>query len=138
MLSKILKNNFFRWDNFLRRNFATDNINFYLYIYFACLSVCPFTYPINVKTAKPIGPKFCVGPHMTPGKVYRFMDSQNYKNFCPKVLDFCKFWKCAKKNLNSANFFLIFILYCTKREKCSEIKPHLKFELKDGRPKILV
>ena len=23
-------------------------------------------YSINVKTAEPIGPKFCVGPHMTP------------------------------------------------------------------------
>jgi len=33
-----------------------------------CLSVC--LYPINVKTAEPIGPKFCVGPHVTPGKVY--------------------------------------------------------------------
>ena len=27
-------------------------------------------YPINVKTAEPIGPKFCVGPQMTPGKIY--------------------------------------------------------------------
>ena len=24
----------------------------------------------NSKTAEPIGPKFCVGPHKTPGKVY--------------------------------------------------------------------
>ena len=32
------------------------------------LSVC--LYPINVKTAEPIGPKFCVRPHVTPGKVY--------------------------------------------------------------------
>ena len=31
---------------------------------FVCL------YPINVKTNEPIRPKFCVGPHMTPGKVY--------------------------------------------------------------------
>ena len=35
---------------------------------FGCLSVC--LYPINVKTAVPIRPKFYVGPHMTPGKVY--------------------------------------------------------------------
>ena len=44
----------------------------YLYIYFACLSVCSFVclYPIDVKTAEPIGPKFCVGPHVTTGKVY--------------------------------------------------------------------
>ena len=39
-----------------------------LYIYFACLSVC--LYPINVKTAEPIGPKFFMGHHVTTGKVY--------------------------------------------------------------------
>jgi len=33
-----------------------------------CLSVC--LYPINVKTAEPIGPKFFVGHPGTPGKVY--------------------------------------------------------------------
>ena len=32
--------------------------------FFVCL------YPINIKTAEPIGPKFCVGPHMTSGEVY--------------------------------------------------------------------
>jgi len=35
---------------------------------FLCLSVC--LYPINVKTAEPIGPKFFVGHLGTPGKVY--------------------------------------------------------------------
>ena len=35
---------------------------------FVCLSVC--LYPINVKTAEPIGPKFFVGHLETPGKVY--------------------------------------------------------------------
>ena len=35
-----------------------------------CLSVC--LYPINIKTAEPIGPKFGLfaEPHMTPGEVY--------------------------------------------------------------------
>ena len=32
-----------------------------------CLSVR--LYPINVKTAEPVGPKFCVEPQMTTGKV---------------------------------------------------------------------
>jgi len=32
------------------------------------VSVC--LYPINVKTAEPIGPKFFVGHHMITGKVY--------------------------------------------------------------------
>ena len=38
-----------------------------LYRYMLCWSVR--LYPINVKTAEPICPKFCVGPPMTPGKV---------------------------------------------------------------------
>ena len=37
----------------------------YLSINLACLSVC--SYPINVKTAEPIGPKFVVGHHVTTG-----------------------------------------------------------------------
>ena len=41
---------------------------FFLHINLACLSVC--LYPINVKTAEPIGPKFFVGHHVTTGKVY--------------------------------------------------------------------
>ena len=41
-------------------------------LFILCLSVCSFVYlyPLNVKTAKSIRPKFCVGPHLTPGKVY--------------------------------------------------------------------
>jgi len=41
----------------------------YVYIYFACLFVC---IQINVKTAEPIGTKFCVGHQLTPGKVYEW------------------------------------------------------------------
>ena len=43
-----------------------------LYINLACLSVCLSVclYPINVKTAEPIRPKFFVGHHVTTGKVY--------------------------------------------------------------------
>ena len=39
-----------------------------VYIYKFSLSV--FFYPINVKTAELIEPKFLIGPHVTPGKVY--------------------------------------------------------------------
>ena len=57
-----------------------DDSNLYLvHIFFACLSVWVQSvrlYTINVKTAKPIGPKFCVEPHMTPGKVYGFLKLQ--------------------------------------------------------------
>ena len=37
-------------------------------IYYACLGVC--LYPVNVKTAEPIGPEFFVGLHIFPRKVY--------------------------------------------------------------------
>ena len=63
------------WDYTHSANSANlQNICIYLYnlyIYFAyicCLSVC--LYPINVKTAEPIGPKFCVWHHVAPGKVF--------------------------------------------------------------------
>ena len=44
----------------------------HLSINLACLSVCLSVclYPINVKTAEPIGPKFFVGHLGIPGKVY--------------------------------------------------------------------
>ena len=80
----------------------------YLYINLACLSgsvlwclsVC--LYPINVKTAEPIRPKFCVGPHVASGKVY---GQSEFKYVILKYLilnlvckiNFVKFWKCAKK-----------------------------------------
>ena len=42
----------------------------YIKIWLVCLFVC--LYPINVKTAKPIRPKFCVGHYVIPGKVYEW------------------------------------------------------------------
>ena len=54
------------------------------------MSVCLFAhfYLINVKTAEPIGPKFCLGPRMTSRKVY---GCSKLKNLDPKVLIFVKF-----------------------------------------------
>ena len=49
----------------------TDKQSITIDIYFVCLSV---------KTAEPIGPKFCVGPHMTPGNMGRVMDDRIFKN----------------------------------------------------------
>ena len=46
---------------------------FMLLSIYTMLVQCPclfFLYPINVKTAAPIGPKFLVGPHVSLGKVY--------------------------------------------------------------------
>ena len=44
-----------------------------LFINLACLGVCLSVCLLvsnNVKTAEPIGPKFFVGHHVIPGKVY--------------------------------------------------------------------
>ena len=64
------------------------------------LSVC--LYPINVKKAEPIGPKFFVGPHVIPGKVYECV---------LKVFNFVKKFKYLKiRGLlfkNSQNLFLL-------------------------------
>ena len=52
-----------------------------------------FFVSINVKTSEPIRTKFCVGPHVTPGKVY---GPSNLKYvilecFYLKIFDFVKF-----------------------------------------------
>ena len=47
---------------------------------FVCL------YPINVKTAEPIGPKFFVGSRETPGKVYNFQKFASIKIRFLKIL----------------------------------------------------
>ena len=47
-----------------------------IYILLVCLGVSLCT--INVKTYKPIGPIYCVGPHMTPSK-YKSIKWLNFK-----------------------------------------------------------
>ena len=72
-----------------------------------CLSVC--LYPINVKTAEPIGPKFFVGHLGTPGNVYESSKFQIFVSIkIRSSINFLKFWK-------SANYFY-FVLRCTQRE----------------------
>ena len=59
-----------------------------LYINLACLSVC--LYPINVKTAEPIGPKFFVGSRVTPGKVYGSSNFQKFASIKIRLLKILK------------------------------------------------
>ena len=47
-----------------------------IYLYMACLSVC--LYPINVKTAEPIGSKF-KGPDMIQGKVCGWLELKKFR-----------------------------------------------------------
>ena len=104
-----------------------------LYINLACLSVClgVCLYPINVKTAEPIRPKFCVGPNMALRKVH---GQSNFiyvilKYFYLKLFNFVKFWKCAKK------FYEIRKL---KKKKFILCKEKIKKEIVAKRPKSLV
>ena len=79
------------------------SVNFHLYIYFACLSVC--LYSINVKTAERL-------------KLYKICLHQNFifENFeNPQILFFIK----------SAKFF-VFVLQCIQEKIFTN-------EIKDGR-----
>ena len=91
---------------------------------FVCLFLA--LYPINVKTAEPIRPKFCVGPHAAPGKVYGQSD------FKYVILEYFVNFENARKNIISNPQIKKNVLYGTKR-KCSQIKPQLKVEKEDGR-----
>ena len=87
-----------------------------IYTYFACL------YPINAKTAKPIGPKFCVGPPITPG------DAQNKKKLSPKIFYFRKIQNIYKLFFKSSNFYFTVL---SKRK--GKIEHQLKIKIEDGR-----
>ena len=77
-----------------------------------CLFVCLFVYlyPINVKTAEPIGPKFCVGSHMIAGKNWV---SSELQKCVFNILNFL-FLKSTKKNCKFVKK-IIFVLYYRKK-----------------------
>ena len=79
-----------------------------------CLFVC--LYPINVKTAEPIGPKFFVGHHVIPGKVYRWL---NFQKFASIKIRFLKILKIHE----------IFLCFCFTMYTKNMFKP--KTILKD-------
>ena len=58
-------------------------------------------YPINVKTADTIGPKFCVGPQWAQE---RFMKDKNFKFLSPPKFDFHQIFEHFE---NPRNFLLI-------------------------------
>jgi len=75
-------------------------------IYILCLSASVCLYPINVRTAEQIGPKFCVGPHVTQGEDLWMIKIK--KKLCLKVFYFCKILKMRE------NFLKFFMLYKEK------------------------
>ena len=62
-------------------------------MYFACLSSRLFVclYPINVKTAEPIGPKFSEGPRLTSANFFTlFYNVYKEKKFTVEIEDWLK------------------------------------------------
>jgi hypothetical protein len=86
---------------------------------FVCLSV--FLYPINVKTAEPIVPKFFVGHLGSPGKVYESSKFQIFVSIkIRSSLNFWKFWKSTKFFVKIRELFLFCFTLYTKRT-CSQL-----------------
>ena len=72
------------------------------------LSVCLFvSNKINVKTAKPIGPKFFVGSRVTPGKVYGW---SNFQKFASIKIRFLKILKIHEIFLIKSSKCFVFVL----------------------------
>ena len=78
--------------------FRKPNLSGNIFIYFA-RSVC--LCPINVKTTEQIGPKFCVGHHMTIHG--RLLKHQNWKKTVVENI----FLKMCQLKKNSLNFKII-------------------------------
>ena len=80
---------------------------FYIWILLVCLSVSLSVclYPINVKTAEPIGPKFVVGHHVTPGKVYGWSNFQKCASIKIRFLKILKIYEMFF--IKSAKFFVL-------------------------------
>ena len=72
---------------------------------FVCFGVC--LYQINVKTAEPIGPKFFVGHHVIPRKVYGWSNFQKFASIKIRFLKILKIHEFFFENLRI--FFLLFV-----------------------------
>ena len=89
---------------------------FYIYTLLVCVSVRLF--PINAKTPDPIGPKICVGPHMTLGKG---LEWSNFQKIASNEYNFENLKNPRIFFIKSAKFFCFYFTVFTKR-KCSKLK----------------
>ena len=104
--------------NYILVNFRIG-FTYTLNINLACLFVC--LYPINFKTAEPIGPKFFVGHLGTPGKVYEKSKFQIFVSIkIRSSLIFKNFENSAKFFVKIRELFLLCFTMYTKRT-CSEL-----------------
>ena len=95
----------------VRRGPSKGSLSIYI-----CLSVCLSVrfYPIIVKTAEPIWPKFCVGPHVTPGKVCKW---SKFQKLVSRIISFSlNFENHEIFFLNPQTFLFVFVKQCIKRE----------------------
>ena len=107
-------------DNLWRAKLSMT-LTIYIWIWLVCLGVCFFLYPINVKTAEPIGPKFFVGHHVTTGKVYEWSKFQIFVSInIRSSLNFWKLWKSTKFFVKIRELFLSCFTMSTKRT-CSQL-----------------
>ena len=118
----------FSWKTVTTSKSNCDIEIYNLYINLACLSVCLSVcwYPINVKTAESIGPKFFVGPHVTTGKVHKWSKFQIFVSI--KIWFSLNFWNFENSwnfLLKSVNFIVLF--YDVHKENMFTIK------IEDGR-----
>ena len=73
------------WVYVIPKEFYSFFTNFFIYMFTLFVWSSVRFYPINVKTAEPIGPKFCVGPQWAQE---RFMKDKNFKFLSPPKFDF--------------------------------------------------
>ena len=97
-----------------------------LYLNLACLSVWVSVclYPINVKTAEPIGPKFFVGSSVTPGQGYEWSNFQKFASIKIRFKIFLKIHEIYF--IKSAKLFVFVLL--TRRTLMlfdNKEKPHV-------------
>ena len=96
---------------------------------FVCLFVC--LYPINVKTAEPIGPKFFVGHHVIPGKVYGW---KNFQKFASIKIRFLKILKIHEFFFENPRNFFVCYLFTRRTQLCILFRiTFFTNKIKDGR-----
>ena len=104
-------------------------IHIYIYTLLVCLSIS--LYPINVKTAEPIGPIFCIRPHMTCTIVLFHVNCTIYYNFLNLTVVFL--FHSLYKMFRFSHLLLIlnsstnFVIYCLLN---NDFKDILQFKFK--------
>ena len=115
------------------RFFYSKSVNFCEFLHWF-LSFFTFTvrlYSINDKTIIPIGPKFCVGLHLTPEKVNGWSKFQKIAS--NKIWFELNFWNPRNFFIKSANF--LFYNVCEENMFTSELEDECEAPWKHSKQK---